>query len=412
MPDWRKVKSWLFEALGYGSPKEEPTQSAERRLLLAAEEGDVTSLVSLLESECSVNAFNAQGSTPLHLAVKKDNIACFELLLKHPQIDLQSLDKWGRTPLHTAVIWQRLDLLKRLVEHEPESVNVPDSDGKSLLHVASASGATEFVQYLLTTKIKKNSVDRRRWTPLVCAVAIQDVGMVRVLLEHGVGCNEPLQHNACMSALRLAIEKHNLDIVKLLLHYGAMVEFTVTVNLGSFSRSGGRRHNYMCHNLATVAIESVDFSNMDSLEIAYRVIQASPTAPDEDACFKMYEMYSRPSRRLQRTLNRDALQRMDNITPSDIAEIFRLMSIAFAVGIDLSKCNVERLKRKFRLDEKSDVTLYELVAKHQHIDLRLLAARSVRKQLIKAGNNNVTAAVHNSNLPSFVKELVRLEQWG
>lgn len=43
----------------------------------------------------------------------------------------------------------------------------------------------------------------------------------------------------------------------------------------------------MCHNLATVAIESVDFSNMDSLEIAYRVIQASPTAPDEDACFKV-----------------------------------------------------------------------------------------------------------------------------
>jgi len=41
--------------------------------------------------------------------------------------------------------------------------------------------------------------------------------------------------------LRLAIEKHNLPIVKLLLDYGAMVEFTVTVNLGSFKRSGGRR---------------------------------------------------------------------------------------------------------------------------------------------------------------------------
>lgn len=42
-----------------------------------------------------------------------------------------------------------------------------------------------------------------------------------------------------MSALRLAIEKHHLEMVKLLLDYGAMVEFTVTVNLGSFTR--GRR---------------------------------------------------------------------------------------------------------------------------------------------------------------------------
>ena len=47
--------------------------------------------------------------------------------------------------------------------------------------------------------------------------------------------------HAGMSALRIAIEKHNLEIVKLLLDYGAMVEFTVTVNHGSFSRSSARR---------------------------------------------------------------------------------------------------------------------------------------------------------------------------
>lgn len=48
----------------------------------------------------------------------------------------------------------RLDLLKRLVEHEPDSVNIPDMDGKNVLHIASASGATEFVKYLITTKVR------------------------------------------------------------------------------------------------------------------------------------------------------------------------------------------------------------------------------------------------------------------
>ena len=47
----------------------------------------------------------------------------------------------------------RLELLKRLIEHEPDSVTVPDIDGKTVLHIASASGATDFVKYLITTKV-------------------------------------------------------------------------------------------------------------------------------------------------------------------------------------------------------------------------------------------------------------------
>lgn len=37
----------------------------------------------------------------------------------------------------------------------------------------------------------------------------------------------------------MAIERHDLDLVKLLLDYGSLVEFTQTITLGSFS-SGHR----------------------------------------------------------------------------------------------------------------------------------------------------------------------------
>lgn len=47
------------------------------------------------------------------------------------------------------------------------------------------------------------------------------------------------------------------------------------------------RHSFICHNLATVAIENVDLLHPQSIEIAHRVIQASPAAPDEDACLKV-----------------------------------------------------------------------------------------------------------------------------
>lgn len=47
-------------------------------------------------------------------------------------------------------------MLKLLIEHKPESTNVSDADGKTILHIASATGATEFVKYLMTTKVGAN----------------------------------------------------------------------------------------------------------------------------------------------------------------------------------------------------------------------------------------------------------------
>ena len=55
---------------------------------------------------------------------------------------------------------------------------------------------------LVCTQVQKDSIDHRRWTPLMCAVAIQDIDTVRVLLESGVGCNEPFRHNSCKSVYR------------------------------------------------------------------------------------------------------------------------------------------------------------------------------------------------------------------
>jgi len=400
--------SWVQKLLGY-EVSENESCSDEEHLLAAATSGDITSLLSLLHTDANVNAVNSQNSTPLHLAIKRNHTDCFEVLLRHPQIELQNLDKWGRTPLHTAVIWQRLDLLKRLVEHEPDSVNIPDMDGKNVLHIASASGATEFVKYLITTKVKKNSIDHRRWTPLMCAVAIQDIDTVRVLLQSGVSCNEPFRHNSCMSALRLAIEKHHLEMVKLLLDYGAMVEFTVTVNLGSFTR--GRRHSFICHNLATVAIENVDLLHPQSIEIAHRVIQASPAAPDEDACLKIYEMYVKPTRRLQRSISRELLSAIETITDTTVAQIYRLLSLSFAVGIDLNKSNIDRLKRKFRLSEDTDQKLFKLIKDHKQKSLQLQSALAIRKHLIKSGHNNIVSALQVAKFPPFVHEMVNLDWW-
>lgn len=47
------------------------------------------------------------------------------------------------------------------------------------------------------------------------------------------------------------------------------------------------RQSNICHNLATLAIESVELAYPASIDIAQQVVQASPSAPDEDACVKV-----------------------------------------------------------------------------------------------------------------------------
>lgn len=62
MDIYQSVLNRVRKTFGYELPDQEVTVSAEKRLLAAAEEGDVTSVKSLLDSDCSVNAFNSQVS--------------------------------------------------------------------------------------------------------------------------------------------------------------------------------------------------------------------------------------------------------------------------------------------------------------------------------------------------------------
>lgn len=90
---------------------------------------------------------------------------------------------------------------------------------------------------------------------------------------------------------------------------------------------------------------------------------------------------------------------------------YRLLSISFAVGIDLNKSNIDRLKRKFRLNEESDVRLFQLIKDHKQKNLKLQSALAIRKQLIKSGHNNIVSALNAAQFPPFLHEIVSLDWW-
>lgn len=79
------------------------TQVAGQALLQATEAGDVGQMETLLAQGADVNARNAHGWTPLHVAAVGGDSAVVALLLRHGA-DVHAQSHIGTTPLDTAAM--------------------------------------------------------------------------------------------------------------------------------------------------------------------------------------------------------------------------------------------------------------------------------------------------------------------
>jgi ankyrin repeat protein len=78
-------------------------QAAGQALLLATEAGDVLQMQALLAQGAAVNARNAHGWTPLHVAAAGGDLAVVTLLLQHGA-DVHAQSHVGTTPLDNATM--------------------------------------------------------------------------------------------------------------------------------------------------------------------------------------------------------------------------------------------------------------------------------------------------------------------
>lgn len=65
--------------------------------------GHSNAVLVLLNAGCSPNVVNPEDRTPLHLAALKGYPSVAEVLLNHPEIDINAVDKQGRTPLEVCI---------------------------------------------------------------------------------------------------------------------------------------------------------------------------------------------------------------------------------------------------------------------------------------------------------------------
>ena len=106
------------------------------------------SIVSFLLSNADINSHNALGTTPLSLAVQKQNEGITKLLLENPNIMINKPNLQGYSPLHFACAGENANILAMLLEKGADMFCKTDK-GFILFHIACRKGNVEAAKLLI-----------------------------------------------------------------------------------------------------------------------------------------------------------------------------------------------------------------------------------------------------------------------
>ena len=197
----------------------------ETPLMRAASVGDTAVVRMLLaHPETEAVAADVDGWTALHYAARYDNAEVVrQLLAEIPGLDVNAQDAEGCTPLHVAVEHGASGAAAALLSHPQIHMNVRDFLGRVPLHFHflfdfedAEERARELVGLLAAAGADLNARDRAGCTPLMLALQRGDAHIVRALL--GIpGVNVNIPDTTGSSPLHYLVESQELELLQQLL---------------------------------------------------------------------------------------------------------------------------------------------------------------------------------------------------
>lgn len=214
----------------------------------------------LLEGGTDVNAGNALGSTPLHLASQLGLDFLVSLLLQHGA-SAAAADSEGATPLHICAQRLHLDAARLLLEAQPPAdPNAHDASGETPLALAVQElcvvGGAEtlgMVELLLRhggDVMASTAVLEAGGTILHVLALNGAAGGIAAAVAHGGGVDLSARDGAANTPLHLAAQGGHLEAVQQLLGAGGTALLAPTNRLGRtpllLAQAGGHAHVIEC----------------------------------------------------------------------------------------------------------------------------------------------------------------------
>ncbi len=131
-----------------------------------------------------VHAIDADGTTPLHWAVYRNDVEAVKRLLK-AGAEVNASNDYGATPLSEAAVSGNVEVIRRLLDAGAD-VNATNADGQSPLMVIARSANVAAAKLLIERGADVNQREEwRQQTALMWAAAEAQPEMVRLLIAHG-----------------------------------------------------------------------------------------------------------------------------------------------------------------------------------------------------------------------------------
>lgn len=156
-------------------------------LQVAAQTADKQLVQHILDQGADVRAVDSNGWTVLHYAADKGTADVVVLLLAMGA-PLNARDIAGRLPLHIAAHRDTPDVVNVLAGNGSE-LSAKDFKGRQPLHVAAAEGCKESVEILLDYGADPNETDSAGYTPLHIAAELGNYDLIRPLIYYNADIN-------------------------------------------------------------------------------------------------------------------------------------------------------------------------------------------------------------------------------
>uniref|UniRef100_A0A672ZYD4 CARD- and ANK-containing Inflammasome Adaptor Protein n=1 Tax=Sphaeramia orbicularis TaxID=375764 RepID=A0A672ZYD4_9TELE len=144
-----KEDDWKLTELLLQTNADTPDKAKKTALHLAAMEGNVDAVTSLLSHKVKAGAKDMDGSTPLHYAAAGGFVSIVSLLLQSlKKKGLEERNAWRKTPLHAAAEKGHDNVAVLLLEAGAK-INTTDHNKDTPLHCAAQGGHLEMVKRLV-----------------------------------------------------------------------------------------------------------------------------------------------------------------------------------------------------------------------------------------------------------------------
>jgi hypothetical protein len=161
----------------------------ENALLMASKKGYSKTLQLLLKLDnIDINfSNNERGWSPLWTASRYNNPECVNILINHPEIQINKKTHFGITALQVASSIGNPECIKLLLTMPEIDVNIADNEGWTPIGAASWCGHTDCVKLLLThPSININLRNNDGRTPLYCAIENKRTEIIGLLTEFNI----------------------------------------------------------------------------------------------------------------------------------------------------------------------------------------------------------------------------------